>query len=207
MVVSARLGNKFIISPSTAERPCIYVYLVDDDHYHAITSITGFFCNAYFCKSCLKLYSNQEQHACDTKCIVCKTDNCPKTNSPVKCRDCNMDCRSGKCYQKHKQPPVHKKGKFKGKPSGLTQCKKWWKCPTCYKVVKIVKRKKEAHKCGKYYYTSCETYLMDDHKCNLRSIPPKEDFKPRFIFFDIECSQDERAECEEGYKPLRKENC
>ena len=48
---------------------------------------------------------------------------------------------------------------------------------------------------------------MDDHKCYLRSTPPKEDFKPRFIFFDFECSQDERAECEEGYEPLRKENC
>ena len=27
------------------------------------------------------------------------------------------------------------------------------------------------------------------------------------VFFDFECSQEERAECEEGYKPLRKENC
>ena len=40
IVVSARLGNKFITSPSTDERPCIYVYLVDDDHFQAITSIT-----------------------------------------------------------------------------------------------------------------------------------------------------------------------
>ena len=130
MEVSARLGNKFITSPSTDERPCIYVYLVDDDHYHAITSITGFFCNAYFCKSYLKHYSNRDRHACDTKCIVCKTDNCPKTDSPVKCQDCNMDCRSEKkYYQKHKQPPVHKKGKFKGKPSGLSQCKKMVEMP------------------------------------------------------------------------------
>ena len=30
MVVSARLGNKFITTPSTDERPCIYMYLVDD---------------------------------------------------------------------------------------------------------------------------------------------------------------------------------
>lgn len=41
MVVSARLGNKFITSSSTDKRPCVYVYLVDDDHFHAITSITG----------------------------------------------------------------------------------------------------------------------------------------------------------------------
>ena len=48
---------------------------------------------------------------------------------------------------------------------------------------------------------------MEDNKCYLGSTPPKEDFIPRFIFFDFECSQDEIAECEEGYKPLNKENC
>ena len=123
MVVSARLGNKIITSPS------FYVYLVDDDHHYAITSITGFFCCAYFCKSYLKHYDHKERQQCDTKCIVCKTDNCPKTESPVKCQDFNMDCISEKYYQKHKQTPVHKKGKFKGKPSGLSQRKKMVEMP------------------------------------------------------------------------------
>ena len=67
------------------------------------------------------------------------------------------------------------------------------------------KRKKEAHECGDFLCSSCDKYVMDDHKCYLRSTPPMEDFKPRFIFF--ECSQDKRAKCEEGYKSLRKENC
>ena len=83
MVVSARLGNKLITSPSTNEQPCIYMYLVDDDHYHAITSITGFFRCNYFCQKCLKHYSNREYYQCDIRCIVCKTDNCPKTDSPL----------------------------------------------------------------------------------------------------------------------------
>ena len=34
-----------------------------------------------------------------------------------------------------------------------------------------------------------------------------ENFIPKFIFFDFECSQDEKVECEKGYQPLRKENC
>ena len=38
MVVSSRLGNKSITRPSTDERPCIYVYLIDDDHYYAFFS-------------------------------------------------------------------------------------------------------------------------------------------------------------------------
>ena len=35
MVVSSRLGNKFITTASTDERPCIYIYLVDDQHFHS----------------------------------------------------------------------------------------------------------------------------------------------------------------------------
>ena len=124
MVVSARLGNKFITSPSTDERPCIYIYLVDEDHFHAITSITGFFSARHFCRNCLKHYDHRERHQCDTSCIVCKRDNCPKTDNPRTCEDCNMECRSETCYQKHKQEPVHKKGQHKGKCSGPSQCKK-----------------------------------------------------------------------------------
>ena len=41
MVVRSRLCNKFINSPSSDERPCINMYLVDDDHYHATMSING----------------------------------------------------------------------------------------------------------------------------------------------------------------------
>ena len=133
-----------------------------------------------------------------------QTDNCPKTDSPLKCTSCNMDCRSDKYYENHKKVPLHKKGAKKGQPSGPSQCLKWWKCPTCYKVVRTDKRKKEAHQCGEYLCSSCNKYVMDDHQCYLRSTPPKEDFIPKFIFFDFKCSQDERAECDEGYRPLKK---
>jgi hypothetical protein len=111
MVVSARLGNKFITSPSKDERPCIYLYLVDDDHFHAITSVTGFFSARYFCDQCLKHYDHRERHQCETSCIVCKTDTCPETENTVKCDNCNMTCRSDKCFKQHKTVPVHKKGK------------------------------------------------------------------------------------------------
>ena len=30
---------------------------------------------------------------------------------------------------------------------------------------------------------------------------------PKFILFDFKCSQDEKVECDEGYKHLRKKNC
>ena len=101
MVVSARLGNKFITSPSTDQRPCVYLYLVDDFHYHTISSVTGFFSAKFFCSSCLKHYDHKERHECEVTCIVCKTTDCPKTEEPVTCQKCHMTCRSQKCYQRH----------------------------------------------------------------------------------------------------------
>ena len=143
MVVSARLGNKFITSPSTDERPCIYIYLVDDCHFHTISNITGFFSSRYFCPTCLKHYDHKERHECEVTCIVCKTTNCPKTESPVTCDQCHMTCRSTKCYQEHKKVPLHEKGAKKGQVRGPTECDKWWKCPTCYKVINTTKREKK----------------------------------------------------------------
>ncbi|MCW4306791.1 MAG: hypothetical protein N0E61_01050 [Candidatus Thiodiazotropha endolucinida] len=70
MVVSARLGNNFITSLSTDDRPCVYVYQVDDDHFHSITSITGFFCSRYFCQICLKHFDHRKKHRCYMFCIV-----------------------------------------------------------------------------------------------------------------------------------------
>ncbi len=207
MVVSSRLGNKFVTSPDKDPRPCIYVYLVDDDHFHAITNITGFFSSRYFCHACLKHYDHNEEHQCESHCIVCKRDNCPKTDNTVECDNCNMTCRSTDCYQRHKEPPKCKKGIPKGKENGQSECQKWWKCPTCYKVVNTTKRMKDDHRCGEYLCTSCKEFVLDDHLCYLRATPAEKDFVPKFIFFDFECSQDDVFECNEGYRPTKKTNC
>ncbi len=118
-----------------------------------------------------------------------------------------MTCRSTECYNRHKEASKYKNGKDKGKVSGPSECKKWWKCPTCYKVLNIEKRKREEHRCGEYFCSSCKEFVLDDHLCYLRSIPAEEDFVPKFIFFDFECSQDELMECEKGYQMSRKKNC
>ena len=140
-------------------------------------------------------------------CIVCKTTNCSKTESPVTCDQCHMTCRSMKCYQEHKKVPLHEKGAKKGQVRGPSECDKWWKCPTCYKVINTTKREKKDHRCGEYLCTSCDKYVLRDHLCYLRSIPAKQEFIPKFIFADFECSQDERSECTEGYAPLMNPDC
>ena len=115
---------------------------------------------------------------------------------PVTCQKCHMTCRSQKCYQR-----------LSTKIKGRSECETWWKCTTCYKVINMTKREKEDHRCGEYHCTSCNKYVMRDHLCYLRSISAKEEFIPKFIFADFECSQDERAECTEGYVPLQNPDC
>ncbi len=144
---------------------------------------------------------------CETYCIVCKTDKCLKTDNTIECTNCNMTCRSTECYNRHKVNPKYKTGKDKGKVSGPCECQKWWKCPTCYKVVNIEKRNKDDHRCGEYLCTSCKEFVLDDHLCYLRSTPAEEEFIPKFIFFDFECSQDEIMECETGYQKNDCKNC
>ena len=134
MVVSTRLGHKFITSASTDQRACVYLYLVEDCHYHTISSVTGFFFVRYFCSSCLKHYNNRNEHRREVTCIVCKTTDCPKTEEPVTCQKCHMTCRSRTCYQKHST-----------KNKGRSEFETWWKCTTCYKVINTTKREKEDH--------------------------------------------------------------
>ena len=110
MVVSAGLDKKFITSPSTDEGPCIYIYLVDNCHFHTISNITSFFLSIYLCSTCLKHYDHKERHECKVTCIVCKTTSCPKTESPVTCDQCHMMCRLMKCYQEHKKDPYTRRG-------------------------------------------------------------------------------------------------
>ena len=196
MVVSARLGNKFITSPSTDERPCIYLYLVDDSHFHSISSLCGLFSSRYVCTKCLKHYNNRQDHECEVTCIVCKTNNCLKTAEAVTCQKCNMTCRSQACYERR----MSKQGKH-------SECEKWWKCPTCYKVVNTTKREIKEHRCGEYRCTSCDKFVLRDHLCYLRSQPAKQDFIPKYIFADFECSQDESMECTDGYCPAEKPDC
>ena len=80
LVVSARMGNKFIyIGKENPHRKNVYVYLKEDrgvGHFNSITSLTGFFGQSYFCENCLKPYQNREQHNCERYCIICKTDKC-----------------------------------------------------------------------------------------------------------------------------------
>ncbi len=156
LVISTELGNKFITKGVKDDRKQLFVYLVNDNHFHAIPNISGFFTRSYFCHHCLTPFSNKEQHECDNYCRVCKRKSCKANDSAKTCDDCHMQCRSEDCFMAHKQP---KKGDL---PS---ECETYWRCPQCFKVLNIWQNKDGQHDCDTYICQPCGKRVPMDHQC------------------------------------------
>ena len=198
LVISERHNNKFIYTGTPVEgRKKAYLYLTEEKsipHFDAIVKITGFFSTSYFCETCLKPYSTKKKHSCETTCIVCGFDECPKTENPVVCSNCNMTCRSKECYDRHQQPRGTKK---KPLPS---HCNTWWRCHTCKKVMDRTNHNIMEHQCGEWLCECCEKYVLGDHQCYLRVKEPMP-VQTKFIMFDFETRQDDINQCTHGYQP------
>ena len=114
--------------------------------------------------------------------------------SPVTCNQCHMTCRFMACYRRYTVQPTYQNGKKSRKDQSTIRMRKMVECPTCYKVVKTAERKKR--RTPMYYCTSCKQHVLRDHLCYLRATPAKEDFIPKYIFVDFECSMTDVGECE-----------
>ena len=64
------------------------------------------------------------------------------------------------------------------KISGPSECEKWWNARRATKWSKPPKEKKEEHRCGKYYCTSCKQHVLRDHLCYLRPHQQKKTLYP-----------------------------
>ena len=197
-VVSYKLGNKFIRVPGEkrASHEKIYLYLIEnqkEQHFHAILSINAFFSTVYFCQQCLVPYNDKSKHHCLSICQTCK-EECQITDTQLSCRTCHMKCRSIECFHRHRQTKEIKKGgKTLVRPS---QCQLYWKCTTCKHVLKLSKEvTADTHRCGEYMCPMCRQYVMPGHLCFQRAKEPKPSF-PKFIFFDMETTQDTYIECD-----------
>ena len=175
LVISAAAGNKFVhygtVEPTG--RPHIYLYLVKNkgsSHYHTIASISGFYSSNHFCEACLTPFNNVKDHRCANNCMSCKSTRCPETDASLSCSKCHVTCRSLDCFNRHRKVPAQKRGE----KEELSQCRQWWKCTTCKKVVDRNKRNMEEtpHQCGEWLCRSCQKWVMDGHLCYLRAEKP-----------------------------------
>ncbi|KAK3106383.1 hypothetical protein FSP39_018856 [Pinctada imbricata] len=205
LVIDSSIGNRFSYVGTGGDQD-IYLYMVDQDHFHAIVSITGFFSRSYFCQTCLKPYTNLDRHLCERLCSVCKESHCTESNTPVSCLSCKMECRSKECYDRHKMKPSEKEERISRQTIDVSECKKYWKCTACCNVVKRLDRDitKVPHICGEWTCQNCKKLVHEPHQCYMRALSPsKENSRQRkLIFFDFECTQSTIYQCQDGYQPI-----
>ncbi|CAG2234494.1 unnamed protein product [Mytilus edulis] len=156
----------------------------------------------YFCKDCLKPYSDKDKHSCQTHCTVCCSSDCILTGNSLSCRACNRTCRSIDCFQRHIEEKTTKKG------LSYTECGKRYECKTCRKVLVREERPPELHQCGEWKCVCCRDYQPEEHLCYQRAINTERTEK-QMIFFDCETTQDTLLQCENGNLPSssRCQNC
>lgn len=101
-VINSALGNAFsyISQNHDIEHEKIFLYHGKENessHFHAITKISGFFTQSYFCTDCLKPYEKHFRHKFAKHCNVCFSDDCIEERIRI-CSDCNRSCGSLDCF-------------------------------------------------------------------------------------------------------------
>ena len=178
----------------------IPIYLYNhNEHFDVITKVTGFLDRSYFCLQCKKGYNNKEKHSCNNACHFCRHIHNERDEDWVYCKHCNCKFVNQICYDFH----------LKQTESGNSTCKAYFKCKECNQLISKAKQKSE-HICGEQYCKVCKGYFAEGHLCYM-TIVEEEKCKPnstkkqmnslKYIFFDFECRQDDRIECDKGYRP------
>lgn len=85
-------------------------------------------------------------------------------------------------------------------------CDLYWRCLECFKVLKTEERTPQDHKCEEWLCRCCKEYVDPGHLCYIRALEAKKS-NCKFIFFDIETTQNEIMSCKDGYLPVKNNRC
>ncbi|XP_052761746.1 uncharacterized protein LOC128204370 [Mya arenaria] len=183
----------------------IYLYY-HDQHFDVITKMTGFLNRSYFCESCKKGYSNKEKHYCNNPCVYCHQLHSEEEDKWTFCSKCNRNFKSDVCFKMH----------LKTSDAGKSTCITYFECENCDQTINMDRHKK-AHVCHEVYCKTCKDFVTEDHMCYMQPVIEntsscernkiKKDKVASYIFFDFECTQDERLQCEQGYTKGQNGKC
>ena len=98
------------------------------------------------------------------------------------------------------------------------RAKNYYRCSDCSQTINK-KLHKHQHVCGEKYCTFCKAYVDAEHMCYMQPVKQeqrvqeeleyrkrKRDVKP-YIFFDLECTQDDLIQCDGGHQPQTSIKC
>lgn len=200
LVILSKLVNKFIRigENDTGRKKRFSTQLtMKCGHFADIVSIRNLCPCNYFCKDCLKPYSDKDKHSCQTHCTVFGSSDGILTGNSLSCRVCNKTCRSIDCIQSHIEEKTTKKG------LSYTKCGKRYKFKTCRKVQVWEERPPELYQCGDKECVCCWDFKPEEHLCYKSVINTERKDRP-MIFFDCETTQATLLQCENGNLPSSK---
>lgn len=153
--------------------------LFENNHYVPIKSLTAAFNVSYYCDEieCHKGYASIYKHKCKFVCQSCFIKPpCDLKNISKNCLACSRNFKGEQCFKNHVTRKI---------------CENYKKCPTCYTV--YVKQKKP-HICHTRYCETCQEYLKISHQCYMQNYSSrrKDDESFLYVFFDLECTQDQK---------------
>ena len=165
------LNSILYVGPKKDKKILLYY---NSSHFDTIISLHSFFNKRFYCYTCMKPYSNFENHPCNKVCKKCKNKNCQTGLFIFRCNVCLVNCNSEKCLLEHKKKI----------------CGRIPKCDVCG-VFKV-----RTHVCnGKWCYF-CKESVSYDHKCYILTEDEnelKETSFDGYIFFDYEAMQAENV--------------
>ena len=192
-VISREHFNGIVYHGPTAEKK-IYLYY-HDNHYDVITSMTAFLSRIYFCTNCYKGYNTNEEHACNNVCHNCRKIHDQTEDDWINCQDCGRYFKGPTCFNLHN----------KTTPLGNSTCTSYYKCKNCGQTVN---KRAGDHTCGNVYCKTCKDYYSSGHQCYMLPVDYNDRQKKQtYIFFDFECTQDDRIQCQQGYQSDDNEKC
>lgn len=170
-----------------------------------ITKITGFLNRSYFCDKCKKCYQHKERHSCNNPCHFCHQLHTDDIEDWQYCQSCSCNFVNQTCFSLH----------LKKTETGKSTCDIYYRCQLCKQLINRLKHK-NVHVCGEKYCQTCKEYFEEGHQCYMQQVDndderntdtKKKQNNVEYIFFDFECTQDSRLECQDGYLPGARNAC
>lgn len=103
IVIDAEMGYQLTFKGSTRSKDKQLILIKVQDHYHACTSLTGFFGSSYFCLHCEKSFrvDDSRHHRCNGKrCYACQQTTCmayQEGQPTIYCQECCRSFFNGQC--------------------------------------------------------------------------------------------------------------
>jgi hypothetical protein len=204
-ILDVNAANKYVYNGNEGlpKSPALTL-LLSDNHFHALTTMAGYFGVSYYCATCDVKYSHLQGHVnCKKCCTHCHQNNCDAhkaraNGSPfpnkaaINCDGCGMNFYSKICYEGHKEPRNGSKAQ-----AALPRCNQLHVCgedgckPYNPVMYENTPDGESSHVCGDTPCLNCSEILNRNeasHRCCMQVTKLKKPSK-KYVFFDFECEQ------------------